>query len=177
MFKNKKGFSLVEVLVAMAILVAASAILVPSFLVINKDSKSAKDEIKFDSINIAFERILSEQEVLTSLEKSNYIDTKEPNDNNIIYICFEVQEKGQINFEEGMLFYKNGAIKDASFISSKIWLNTYQSLEKTYEAEHKDSFGKYLLFTISPKTDSSVAESTYQIIDESELPQKLKGKV
>lgn len=177
LFKNRKGFSLIEVLVAMAILVALSTILVPSFLSISQDSKEAKDIIKYDSINVVFERTMSDQEVLTTLEKNNYINTSEPSDDNVIHICFKIGKKGDIDLEQGLLTYKNATIYEDNFTTSKIWLNSYQSLEKKYSADHRDSFDKFLLFTISPKTDKDVAHSNYKIVEQDELPTLLKGKV
>lgn len=177
LLKNRKGFSLIEVLVAMAILVALSVILVPSFLSISNDSKEAKDIIKYDSMSVVFERTASEQEFLTSLEKFDYINTSESSDDNLIHICFKIGKKGEIDLEQGLLTYRNATIYEENFTTSKMWLNSYQSLEKKYTADHRESFDKFLLFTISPKTDEDVAYSSYQIIEKDELPTLLKGKV
>lgn len=176
-FKNKKGFSLVEVLVAVAILTVLSVVLVPSFLSISKDSKEARDDIKFESIAVAFERTLSEEEVLISLEKNHGFNNKEQNDNNIIHVCFEIDKEGLINFESGTIFYNNGLDVEPNFTKSKIWLNTYQSLDKKYVSEHKENKEKILVFTIHPKTLNDVAYSEYATYTRTELPNQLKGKI
>ena len=67
LFKSKKGFTLVELVVAIAILVVLSTVLVPSFLNITSTSKESKDEVKFETLTTVFEKAVSEKEVLLSL--------------------------------------------------------------------------------------------------------------
>lgn len=177
LLKNKKGFSLIEILVAMAILAVLSIVLVPSFLNISKDSKEAKDDIKFNSISLAFEQTLSNSEVLTYMAKNHEFNSFEADEDDLVYICYKIGNKGQINFEEGTILYNNGDNKENNYKESKIWLNTYQSLEKKYNAENREHFDKILVFKIMPKTESEVAWCTYQVTDEAELPAEIRGKV
>ena len=177
LFKNKKGFSLIEILVALAILAVLSVILVPSFLSISKDSKEAKDDIKFNSISLAFEQTFSNSEVLTYLSKNQNFKADSSDDSNLVYICYDVGKKGEINLENGTIFYQNGSSKESNYAKSKVWLNTYQSLEKKYTAEQKDHFEKILVFKVMPKTLSDVAWCEYQVLEKAELPAEIRGKL
>ena len=63
MIRSKQGFSLLEILVTVAIIVALAAIAIPIIAgVINKSNKSA-DETNISEINKAIEQFVSEYEI------------------------------------------------------------------------------------------------------------------
>lgn len=175
LFKSKKGFTLVELVVAIAILVVLSTVLVPSFLNITSTSKESKDEVKFETLTTVFEKAVSEKEVLLSLENNDYYKDNGTDEDNTIYIGYNIGSKGEIIFANGVMFYKNGDTRELHFSESKIWLNSYQSVDKSYKCDNKNNYNKVLLYTIIPKTTQSVASCKYQVVEKSDLPANIKN--
>ena len=93
MIKNKKGFSLVELLAVVAILSVFIVVLVPSFINHIGESKLERDYTKFDSINTAIRTACAEPEV------ENEVIAKAGGDP--LKIVFQISNDGKIVFENG----------------------------------------------------------------------------
>ena len=152
--KNKKGFSLIEITIAVAIMAVLAAIFVPSFINYLNDSKIKKDEIKFQSMCTALETSLSDREVRLYVEKTF--------DNNDMTLEFEIND-GYIDFKTGKLTANDTEVQ---FKDSKIGLNSFQAMGTNYQLEQTKSAEGKLTFTLTPKKPNTTAEVTYNL----ELP-------
>ena len=74
---EKKGFSLVEIIVSICILAVLMSVLVPSYIAMMNDSRIKKDEAKFESICTAFKKALGEPEVQNEVEQFYAEDEEE----------------------------------------------------------------------------------------------------
>lgn len=152
--KNKKGFSLIEITIAVAIMAVLAAILIPSFINYLNDSKIKKDEVKIQSMCTALETSLSDREVRLYVEKTF--------DNNDITLEFEIND-GYIDFKEGKLISND---IEVPFKTSKIGLNSFQAMGTDYQLEQTKTAEGTLTFTMIPKKSNTTAEVTYNL----ELP-------
>lgn len=77
--KNRKGFTLIELIVVLAVLVVIAAIAVPRFLGVQEKAKESADQTTVDSIARAAELYYAQTSdstiTLAELESGNYIDS------------------------------------------------------------------------------------------------------
>ena len=159
---KNKGFSLLEIVVAVSILIILTSIVIPTYIQIMQDSRMDMDRSKFESMCTAFKKALSESEV-----------QKEVNDiggDDDLTVIFYIGEEGQISFLNG---YICGSKLIEPLRSSKLWENSFQSIDAVYGAESNEFYGQYLMFTLTPKTTTTTAKCEYVIIDA--LPIDLNG--
>lgn len=155
---NNAGFSLVELLVTVAILAALAAVLVPSFISVQNDTWRKQDENKFQAMCVAFKTALSEPEVMKYIE--------EEYDNTNVSIVFQIKEDGEIIFNDGILYNDN---TENNLETTTLWLNAYQSIGITYEVSYTDFRNQYVVFHMTPKTEHTTAKCTYEITESSPI--------
>ena len=156
MFKIKKGFSLIELVVAVAIMAVLAALLVPSFIHYLDDARIKKDQVKFDSMATAFKTALGEDEIRREVER----DFK----NEEITLTFTIT-KGHIDFTVGELKNDN---KTVLFKDSKIGLNTYQTIGTEYQMEQTKIADGTLTYTLVPKQSNTTVVVAYELELENE---------
>ena len=149
--KDIKGFSLIELIVAVTIMAVFAAWLVPSFMHLREESKQKKDITKLESVCDAFQVSLSEVEVVQEIESWNAA-TPENIEFGLIYYT-KVGEDGLIDFSKGAL--NDGSVRH--FANSELWGSLYQSVGKTYQTDSKGLIGKYFVCYLKPKTDTARA--------------------
>jgi prepilin-type N-terminal cleavage/methylation domain-containing protein len=155
---KNKGFSLVELIVAISILAVLMAVLTPSYLAMLQDSRVKKDESKFESVCTAFKKALGEPEVRNEIEDIA--------GENQFQIIFYIDQEGIITFEDGDVI---GDLDTKTMRDTILWLNSYQSTAMTYTVENKTICDKFLVFTLTPKTATTTAQCKYEIMDEKPL--------
>ena len=152
--KNKNsGFSLMELIVAVSILAILAAVFMPHLIGLLTESKTAHDEIKFESICTTFKTSMGTPEVQKELENISA-------GSDIIVVC-PIGEDGVIDFELRKIY--GSKTKDMKV--SELWKNSYQMIGYTYQMEDKSFCGKYMVFELIPKTETSTAKCTYSIED------------
>ena len=154
MLKNKKGFTLLEIIVTVAVLAALATMLVPSFIHAQNDSRRNQDETKFQSVCTAFKTSLAEPEVIKEVEKLC--------DNNKLTITFEITDDGLLAFGNGEIV---GNLDKKRVEGSTLWLNTYQTVGLTYDLASNDFKGKSLVLDITAKTEHTTAKCEFRIVD------------
>lgn len=152
--KQNKGFSLIELIIAIAIMAVAVAFIAPSYLSTLREARYDKDETKFESMCYAFKTALAEPEVKKEMESL-------AGENNFT-ILMTIAADGTIIFEEGEV----AALRVTQLKNTTLWLNTYQSIGMTYTTESSELRGKFLRFTLTPDKYDTVAKCEYEIIDE-----------
>ena len=154
MKSSKNGFTLIEIIVTIAVMAALMAMLVPSFISAQYETRVKQDETKFESVCSAFKRSLGEPEVIKDLE--DYCDDQK------LTITITVSDDGLIVFGDGEL---KGNLKSEKLESTALWLTSYQSVGLTYKTESHDFKGKKIVFEIVPKTEHTTAKCEYTIKD------------
>ena len=153
--KNKnKGFSLVELIVAVAILATLTAFLVPSYISFIGETRMEKDEIKFESICIALKTAMSDPGVIKETEKIS--------GNGTFKVVFAVDSNGLISFGDGLFV----GSETNDFDKTVLWLNSYQSIGLTYKVESSEFRNKYIVFTVTPKTSTTTVECKCEIVED-----------
>ena len=154
--KNKnKGMSLVELLVAVSILTILTAVLIPSFLHLQKGTKIDKDCIKFDSICVAFKSAFSDPEV-----RDDIYSISEGED--LTVVCY-VAENGFIDFGAGTIIDNEDPNDTQILNDTKFWNYAKQSVGPNYTVESQGFCDTYLVFHITPKTPTTTAKCEYEI--------------
>lgn len=153
MRNRKSGFSLIELIIAVSILAILASVVMPYFISLFAESRTAHDEIKFESICTTFKTSMGTPEVQKELEK---ISTS----GDILVVC-PISTDGVIDFELGKIY--GSKTKDMG--SSELWKNSYQMIGYTYQVEDKSFCGKYIVFELVPKTEMTTAKCTYSIED------------
>lgn len=148
----KKGFSLIEIIVTVAILAIFTAFLVPSYIHSMQESRAKKDIIKLESICTAFKTALGEPEVKKEVET---------NGTSSLIVISKVDENGFVDFSKSEIV----GLPSSDITKSVLWANTYQSIGDSYEAESIDLINQYIIFYLKPKTESAVASCEYVISD------------
>jgi prepilin-type N-terminal cleavage/methylation domain-containing protein len=158
---KSRGFSLVEVIVAICILAVLMSVLVPSYIRMMSDSRMKKDETKFESICTAFKRSLGEPEVQNEVSEF-YAEDEEDEEKKKLIVVFKIGKDGVILFGDGEI---EGDLKTMPMQNSVLWLNSYQSVTTRYEVEYRENWNKYLVFTLTPKTPTTTADCKYALMD------------
>lgn len=148
---NNKGFSLVELVVTVAIVAIFSSILVPTFVHMTQESKAEQDQIKFESICSALKSAMSQPEVQNEL-------AAEPWNNEEFLIVFTS------NADTGeMKLAKAQVAKDVSSQTTledmELGKAAIQLMDREYTVAHKHSFGYQLTIKCTPKTHNTVARA------------------
>lgn len=157
--KDLKGFSLIELVIAVAIMAVFAAWMVPSFMHLREESKQKKDMTKIEAVCDAFQGSLGEEEVVQEIESWNAA-TPENVEFGLIYYV-KVGEDGLIDFSKGAL--TDGTLR--RFSESKLWGSLYQAVGKTYQTDSKSLLGKYLVCYLKPKTSTARASCEYMILE------------
>ena len=148
---NKKGFSLIELVVVIAIIAISSAIIVPTFLHMSQESKINQDNIKFDSICIALKSSMSEPEVQKELE--------EWCDNTPFTVVFVSDPTtGEMNLLNAQVSTLDGATT-AQLNEMVLGNHAWQWTDRTYTVAYKESFGYHLTIECTPKTYKTTADA------------------
>ena len=154
MKKSKnKGLSLVELIIAVALMAVFAAVLVPSLLHFNLDARMDKDLMKFESICDAFKRSMGEPEVQKEIDKIC--------GNGEFKVVCHINEDGVVVFGDGEL---RGTLTKP-LEDTQLWLNSYQTVGTRYEIEHPDHKNKYIIFELTPKTERTTALCEYELKD------------
>lgn len=151
--KNNKGFTLIEVIVVIGILAAMTAFIVPSFITTMQQARIEKDETKFTSMCTAFKSACSEPEVQKETEKVGEGGT--------IQIVYYIDGDGKIDFSNGEMV----GTTTIPMQNSSLWLCSYQTIGLNYSTESQEFSNEYLVFTLTPKTQKSTAQCTYEVTD------------
>lgn len=148
---KNKGFSLIELIAVICLLGIIVAFIVPSFVNLTLDSKISKDETKFETMCTTFKSAMVEPEVRKELEKLGGGGT--------LKVVFQIDKNGVIDFNKGKII----GIETKSIKNTSLWLNSYQSIDLRYTVSSKTFRNRYLVFTLTPKTSSSMAKCDYGI--------------
>ena len=151
--RKNGGFSLVELLVTITILVVLTAFLVPTFTSVVQDSRQNQDIAKFDSVCVAFKAAMAEPDVQKDV--AAFVD------DGVLTIVCQIDEDGTVVFEEAQVF---GKIEQKSLEETLLWQHTLQYVGDRYKAVSSRFTNKYLVFTITPKTESSTAKCEYVVV-------------
>ena len=149
---NKKGFSLIEIIVAVAILAVLTAFLVPSYFHLMQQSRAKKDVTKFESVCTAFKTALGEPEVKKEIESVGGTS---------LIVVSKVEDNGIVDFSKSEVI----GLSSSDISKSELWANTYQTIGDSYETESVDLIGQYVIFYLKPKTASTVASCEYVVSD------------
>ena len=153
--KNKKGFSLIELVVTIAIMATLSAILVPSFLSLNQESREKKDKVKFESICTAIKSAVAEPEVRKEIEDI-FSETQDCTFT-IVFDCNP--DTGYIKFADGIV--SNKPDNEHKFLETKLGKEALLQMDREYKVEAKSNWGNRLQLIVVPKTSNTTTKITY----------------
>lgn len=156
-FRNKKGFTLIEIVVTIAIMATLSAILVPSFVALSRESRMKKDNVEFEAVCTAIKSALAEPEVRKELEQNDKIQ------NQPFLVAFESDPTGKINFANGKIFLDK-TDTEIKFNDLKMAKFVYQSVDKQYQIELRECYGYTLKIAVTPKQSNTTAKATYTFV-------------
>ena len=151
--RKNSGFSLMELIVSIAILATFAAIVVPSFVSSMHGTRIKKDETKFETVCTAFKVALGEPEVQKEAALVG--------GGNKLTAAFKIDDNGLLDFSQGQLV----GVSTETFKKTKLWLNSYQSIGVTYKTESTDFHGQYIVFILTPKTEITTAKCEYRIVE------------
>lgn len=157
--KKKKGFTLVEIIIALCIMVTLTAVLVPTFIHFLNDAKVQKDTVKFESMVNAFKTTMGDDEVRRWVEKTWPEFKNDDGEKHELELTFDIVG-GHIDFKSGRLATPNYMIR---FEQSKLGLNSYQSIGTEYQMEQTKVLNGQLIFHITPKTSKTTVTVTYEL--------------
>lgn len=148
--KNKTGFSLIEIIVAVSILAILTVFLVPSLIHMQQNARVKQDNVKFESIATELKRASSDPEVQKEMEKFG---------GGLIKVVFLINRDGLIIFEDGEVI----GTSNTPMKNTDLWKNIYQTIDFRYKTESKAYINNYLIFSLTPKTPTTTATCTYEI--------------
>ena len=151
--KLKKGFSLIELLVSIAILSILAVVFVPKLWTYYQSTKQDKDAITIESVNTILKTALGEEAV--QREVISYVQ------DGTFTITFDCDDAGKIIWENGTLEGKN----TVALKNTKIWSVISADLESVYTCESKEHFNHSIRFVLTPKTTTTTADSAYSWIE------------
>lgn len=148
---NRKGFSLVELVVTIGIVAICSAIIVPTYIHMVTESRIDQDNIKFDSICTALKSSLSQPEVQNEM-------AAEPWNNEPFLIVFTSNsETGEMKLTKGQ------AAKDASTVkvldTMQLGKEAFLWMDMTYTVANREAYGYQLTIRCTPKTHNTTAQA------------------
>lgn len=147
---NKKGFSLIELVVVIAIMAIASAIIVPTFLHMSQESKIKQDNIKFESICTALKSSMSEPEVQKELEEwCNNTPFR------VVFVSDSVT--GEMKLLKAQV--KADGVETQILEETVLGDHAWQWMDREYVLADKDSFGYHLIIECTPKTYKTTAKA------------------
>lgn len=148
-----------EIVVTIAIMATLSAVLVPSFVSLARESRMKKDNVKFEAVCTAIKTALSEPEVRKELEDSSKWNNEQ------FLIVFPSTDTGLIDFTSGKFYRKDKSeITGTTFDDTKMAKFVYQSVDKEYQIELRETYGYTLNIAVTPKTSNTTAKATYTFI-------------
>lgn len=150
---NNKGFSLIELVVTIAIIAICSGILVPTLIQMAQKSKIEQDDIKFESICTSLKSALSQPEVQNEVEE---LFNNEP----FLVVFTSNAATGEMNLAQGQ------AAKDAANIytldNMELGKAAIQLMDRKYTVAYKEHFGYQLTIKCTPKTFNTTAKAEIQ---------------
>ena len=152
--KNRKAFSLVELIVAIAIMAVAAGILVPSFVAIRKQQGKKADDAKFISMANSLQQVMTDNEI----EK----EVKKISDGNQFDVVFVIDDTGHIDMTAGTI---KTATEDFTLFSTKIWKNWYHYIEEQYDLKDRETENMLLVLHAFPRTSKSVPKCNWEVIE------------
>ena len=147
---NNRGFSLVELVVVIAIMAISSVVIVPTFIHMSQESRIKEDNIKFEAICTALKSSLSEPEVQKEMED---IYNNEP----ITIIFTSDAQTGEMELLKAQVA-KEG-------VETKLLGNTvlgdhaWQWMDREYVIANKEAYGYQLTIQCTPKTYKTTAKA------------------
>ena len=148
---NNKGFTLVELVVTVAIIALFSSILVPTFIHMTQESRIEQDQIKFESICSALKSAMSQPEV------QNELDAAPWNGEPFLVVFTSNTETGEMKLSKAQV------AKDESTVltleTMELGKAAIQLMDRDYTVAHKESFGCQLTIKCTPKTYNTTAKA------------------
>lgn len=143
---NKKGFTLIELIVTVSIMAVFTAILVPSFTHMAREARADKDDVKFTTICTALKSSLSQPEVQKEMAGFN---------NNSFTIVFSSDAAtGEMNLMKGEVIISD--TESYTLDELELGNNSWQLMDKTYKVENKNAYGYKLTVSCTPKTEKTM---------------------
>lgn len=152
-FKHNKGMTIVELLVAISALVVLVACITPVYTTVVQNTKNNQDINKLESVCIAFKSAMVEPGVQKEV-------TGLVGDGKLIIIC-QVDGDGDIVFGDSQVI---GLEKRLKLSETELWRQSIQEIGGRYSTLNKKMINRYIVFTITQKTDSSTAKCEYMIV-------------
>lgn len=141
---DNRGFSLIELIVAIAILVILTGLLAPQFIRYVEKSREARDRNTLDAVYVAVQAALADETVYDSVAKSGgYHGTLEGTEkieklgNELSMTLGDLGEIGPVSAAAG----DAGIWIDIAFENKSITVNVYYGGEDGTEITMGDSFG------------------------------------
>ena len=147
---NRKGFSLIELVVTIAIVAICSAIVVPTYINMLTESRIDQDNIKFDAICNALKSAMSEPEV------QNEMETLFGNEAFLVVFVSD-SNTGEMKLTKGQ------AAKDAANVyvleDMQLGKMAVQWMDRTYTVANPEAKGYQLTIKCTPKTYNTTAKT------------------
>ena len=147
---NNKGFSLVELVVTVAIIALFSSILVPTFIHMTQESRMEQDQIKFESICSALKSAMSQPEVQNEMET---LFNNEP----FLVVFTSNANTGEMQLTKAQVAKEAGNI--ITLDTMELGKAAIQLMDRQYTVAHTESFGYQLTIKCTPKTFNTTAKA------------------
>lgn len=147
---NKKGFTLIELVVVIAILGIFSSMLIPTFINMSREARIEEDNIKFESICTALKSSLSQPEVQNEMEDLF-------NNEEFLVVFTSNADTGDMNLMNGQAAKDNTAVH--SLKDMELGKNAWPLMDRAYTVQDKDSYGFQLTIKCTPKTSTTTAKA------------------
>lgn len=147
---NRKGFSLIELVVTIAIIAICTAIVVPTYIHMLTESRIDQDNIKFDSICNALKSALSEPEV------QNEMDSLFGNGEFLVVFVSDATT-GDMKLTKGQV--AQDAANTYVLEDMQLGKAAVQWMDRTYTVANPDARGYQLTIKCTPKTHNTTAKA------------------